>query len=149
MPRCYAADFLVNLANGVDTAGILTSATTIRPSIYFFAISVSGTPADNAVVWVWQRTTAAGTSTAVVPQALDPADPASLATAGENATIEPTYTAAALLFDIAINARATYNWWAQDGRGLKAPATAAAGAGLLPTHASSVAASITQVHFEE
>lgn len=147
--RCYSADYVAALNNGVDTNGVLTSAATIRPSIYFFTIGTTGTPADNAVIWIWQRYTAAGTSTAVTPQALDPADPASLASAGENATVEPTYTAAAILFNLGLNARATYNWWAQDGRGMKAPATAANGLGLLPTHASSTVATAITCHFAE
>ena len=147
--RAYSMDYIVNLANGVDTAGTLISASTIRPSIYFFTIGTTGTPADNAVIWIWQRCTAAGTVTAVTPQALDPADPASLASGGENASVEPTYTANAILFNLGLNARATYNWWAQDGRGMKSPATAANGLGLLPTHASSTVATATTQHFSE
>lgn len=149
MARCYSMDYVAALNNGVDTNGTLISAATIRPVIYFFTIGTTGTPADNAVIWIWQRCTAAGTVTAVTPQALDPNDPSALASGGENASVEPTYTSNAILFNLGLNARATYNWWAQDGRGLKMPATAAAGAGLLPTHASSTVATAVTQHFEE
>ena len=149
MGRRYSMDYVAALNNGVDTNGTLISAATVRPSIYFFTIGTTGTPADSAVIWIWQRCTAAGTVTAVTPQALDPADPASLSSGGENASAEPTYTANAILFNLGLNARATYNWWAQDGAGLKSPATAANGLGLLPTHASATVATAITQHFEE
>lgn len=119
-----------------------------RIEIYDVMFGSEGTPADNPFRWQLQRTTAAGTSTAVVPQALDPADAAALATAGENHTVEPTYTAAAILLDIPLNQRATFRWVAKDGCGLMIPATAAAGVGIKTPTASAVAVRST-VHFSE
>src|SRR3954471_9644026 len=88
----------------------LTSAATVRPKIYDFLVGSAATPADNAFELQLKRYTAAGTSTAVTPQALDPGDPAALASAGVNHSGEPTYTSNAILFDAAINQRATFRW---------------------------------------
>jgi hypothetical protein len=59
----------------------ITGATTLRPWVYDFYLSASAVPADNSILWYIQRSTAAGTSTAVTPQALDQ-DPASTTALG-------------------------------------------------------------------
>jgi len=122
----------------------------VRPSIYKMIMGVSGTPADNALTWAAQRATAAGTSTAVTPRALDSGDPASTTSAGQNHTVEPTYTSTIILFYMALNQRATYTWQAIDPLdGLKVPATASNGIGLYPTHASFTGNSDASIYFEE
>ena len=63
-----------------------------RGKLYDVIFGSEATPADNAFRYIVQRITAAGTSTAVTPQALDPGDAATEFDAGENHTIEPTYT---------------------------------------------------------
>jgi hypothetical protein len=95
-----------------------------------------------------QRCTAAGTSTAVVPQPLDPADATTEMDAGENHTIEPTYTAAAILLQIPLNQRATFRWVAAPGGELVAPATASNGLGIISPTGSAVVVS-AQLHVEE
>src|SRR3954463_4319344 len=102
----------------------LRSTTAIRPRIYDFILGSDATPADNAAEYVLQRTTTAGTSTSFTPVALDPGDPASLASFGQAHSAEPTYTAAALLLDIATNQRATFRWVAAPGGELVLPAAA-------------------------
>lgn len=119
-----------------------------RVEIYDVMFGSEGTPADNPFRWQIQRTSAAGTSTSVTPQALDAADAAAVTTAGENHTVEPTYTAGAILLDIPLNQRATFRWVAKDGCGLMIPATAAAGLGIKTPTASAVAIRST-VHFFE
>ena len=109
----------------------VTSATTIRPKIYEILIGSVATPADNAWEFLVGRTTAAGTSTAFTPVALDPGDPAATAAAGFNHSAEPTYTANASLLRIAGNQRAAVRWIAAPGGELVLPATAANGAGCL------------------
>ena len=59
--------------------------------------------------------------------------------AGENHTIEPTYTAAAIVLMIPLNQRATFRWVAAPGSELVAPATAANGFGIQTTTSSAVA----------
>jgi hypothetical protein len=120
-----------------------------RAKIYDLVFGSEGTPADVANLWQLQRATAAGTTTAVTPQALDPADAAAVTVAGENATVEPTYTSNAFLLTVALNQKATFRWIAAPGGELLIPATASNGIGIkTPTAGSSVAISAA-VHFEE
>src|SRR3990167_2046071 len=83
--------------------------------------------ADNPFLYVLQRCTAAGTSTGVVPQPLDPAECATEMDAGENHTVEPAHTA---------------------GGGLIFPATASNGIGIA-TPTSSAVAITAQAHVLE
>lgn len=108
----------------------LTSASTIRPKVYDLVLGSDATPADNAAEYVLQRYTAAGTVTAVTPQALDPGDPAALASAGEAHSAEPTYTANAIMLQWAQNQRATFRWVAAPEGEIVLPATAANGVGI-------------------
>lgn len=134
--RAYAVTGSRAVANSLKTVVGLTSAATVRPRIYDLIFGTSGTPADNALNWLLQRFTAAGTSSAATPVAIDPADPSALASGGQNHTVEPTYTASAYLLDIDANQRSTQRWVASPGGELILPATAANGAGLQTTHAS-------------
>jgi len=128
----------------------LTSAATIRPKIYDLVVGSDATPADNAGEFVLQRYTAAGTATAVTPQKLDPGDPSSLAGAGEAHSIEPTYTANAIMLQWAQNQRATFRWVASPGGEIVLPATAASGVGLQSISISGAAVNTNAtIHFEE
>jgi hypothetical protein len=115
---------------------------------YDLLVGSEASPADNPFLWSVQRCTAAGTSTAVVPQPLDPADATTEMDAGENHTIEPTYTAAAILLQIPLNQRATFRWVAAPGGELVAPATASNGLGIISPTGSAVVVS-AQLHVEE
>jgi hypothetical protein len=127
----------------------LRSTTAIRPHIYDFILGSDATPADNAAEYVLQRTTTAGTSTAFTPVAIDPGDPAATATFGQAHSAEPTYTAAALLLDIATNQRATFRWVAAPGGELVLPA-AANGVGLqVITVAGSAVNTVANIHWWE
>ena len=149
MPRPYSVDFL-DTNTVTTTQGGLTSAATIRPAIYDLTLGSEAAPVDQAARYNLERYTAAGTSTAVVPQALDPGDPASLAAAGENHSVEPTYTAAAILLSFPLHQRATYRWVANGpGREIKLPATAANGVGLITRSVSSAFVITCTMHFEE
>lgn len=147
----YSIDGTQNVASPDDsTLSVVADGTRPRRlKIYDFTVGSEATPADNALVHTAQRATAAGTATAVVPLALDPADAATEADAGENHTIEPTYTADAILWKIAANQRATYRWVAAPGGELVTPATAANGVGWFTTHASFTGLVNAVVHFEE
>lgn len=134
--RRYEIDGQRAVASPTKTILGLTGATTIRPFIFDWMIGASAAPADNAVLWYFQRDTAAGTSTAVTPSALDPADPASTTTAGQNHTVEPTYTAGAILGHLALNQRASHRWIGDPNGPFVVPATANNGIGLYPVHSS-------------
>ena len=109
----------------------------------------SATPADNAIQWFLQRYTAAGTSTAVTPTALDPGDPAATSTAGQNHSVEPTYTASLILFHLALNQRATHRWIADPNGPIVIPATANNGVGLYPVNAAFTGNVDAAIMFEE
>jgi hypothetical protein len=137
------------VASPTATALVLVSTSAIRPEIYDMIVGSSATPADNALTIKVQRFTAAGTTTALTPQALDPADPASTSTAGKTATAEPTYTANAILWHIALNQRATHRWVADPRGPLKLPATASNGAGLYYVHSSFTSNVDSTIFFNE
>jgi hypothetical protein len=80
--------------------------------------------------WRLQRSTTTGTTTAVVAAPLDPDDPAATTTAGQNATADPTYTAATEIIDLPLNQRASYRWVAAPGGEIVVPATANNGLGF-------------------
>lgn len=127
----------------------LTTTTAIRPRIYDVLLGVSGSPADNAILWNMQRYTAAGTATSVTPTALDSGDPAATASAGKAHTVDPTYTSGAVLFNLALNQRASHRWVAAPGGEIVLPATASNGAGLYATHASFTGNIDGTIMFEE
>lgn len=136
-------------ASAPETILGVTSTTAIRPQIYEMLLGSSATPADNALLWYVQRNTAAGTSTAVTPTAMDSGDPASTATAGKNHTVDPTFTANLYLFYLALNQRASHRWIADTEGALVIPATANNGAGLWLTHASFTGNCDASLYFQE
>jgi hypothetical protein len=149
MSRRYSIDGSRNVSSPTKSVLGLTSAASIRPEIYFMVLSVSATPGDNALQWLIQRYTAPGTNTAVTPQKIDPGDPVSLASAGENHTAEPTYTAGEVLLNVALNQRGTYPWYANEGAGLKLPAVANNGIGIQPVHSTMTGQVEATAHYAE
>lgn len=143
--RFFAPGTIAAVSSAFKTTQVLTSAATVRPKIYSFVLSTLGAAADGVLEWIIQRFTVAGTTTAVTPRNIDPTDPSTAAaSAGTNASAEPTYTANSSLFDQGLNQRATYTWNAwTEGAQLCAPATAANGIGIACL--SSVAPAFTGV----
>jgi len=101
-----------------------------RMKILDFSLGFEGTPADVACRADFQRCTTAGTSTAVTPQPRDAADAASSFTAGQNHTIEPTYTANAIQHSVSFNQRSWVRWVAAPGDEIVVPTTANNGIGI-------------------
>lgn len=149
MGRRYSIDGQRVVNSAGKTILGLTGATTIRPRIYDLLIGCSDTPSDQAIKWFMQRSTAAGTSTSVTPTALDPGDPAATSSAGQNHSVEPTYTAGAILFHLALNQRATHRWIADPNGPIVVPATANNGAGLYPVNSAATPTVDAMIHFEE
>ena len=129
----------------------LISAATIRPRLYDLIIGCAATPADQAANWAVQRFTADGTGgTLFAPVAIDPGDPAALATSRQApVTTEPTYTASAFVFQASVNQRATFRWVSAPNGELIAPATAANGLGAKTEAATGVAAHEVSIWWEE
>lgn len=145
----YAAQ-LNRTASATLPVGSLTADATTprRQKLYEFVWGSEATPADGVFQLTIQRCTAAGTSTAVTAQALDPADAAALADVGENHTIDATQTANAIVFAMGINQRSSFRWVAAPGSELVAPATASNGFALNTPTAATVAVTAT-IYFEE
>src|SRR5207249_5136929 len=119
-----------------------------RGRIYDWIFGSEAAAADNAFLWQIQRHTAAGTSTAVTPIALTPADAATEADAGENHTVDVTATANAILLSIPLNQRPTFRWQATPEGELVYPATASNGLHVRTPTSAAVAVTST-VHFDE
>lgn len=127
-----ATDFQ-RTASATLSLGSMTADAT-RPRRLFVDKIIVGSeaaPADTQILWTVQRCTAAGTNTGVTPTMLDPADPATEYDAGENHSVEPTYTAGAILLNLPVNQRGTFTWQPTKERGeLVMPATASNGFGI-------------------
>lgn len=124
-----------NAALAGRTMLTLISAATIRPRLIAAVYSQIGAVVlDSNWEVTGRRFTAPGTTTAVTPASTDSADPASVLTAGSNATVEPTYTPDSTFTDFGINPRSTYRWVAYDPRDeIIMPATAGNGLGFVLT----------------
>jgi len=151
MPRRYAiAGKFTPVTSSIKTALVLVATAAVRPTIYDFSVGTSGTPADNSSQWQLQRFSAQGTSTAVVPAALDSGDPTATSLAGQNNTVEPTYTANTVVFGpLDLNMRATFRWVAAPGGELICPATAASGIGVGTLSSAYTGQSDCLVHYWE
>lgn len=148
----YSADFLRDLSTTATWGSFGASSGTQarRIKLLYLAVGSEETPADAAIQLTAQRYTAAGTSTAVTPQPLDPADAAFLGVAGENHSVEPTYTAAAIVLNVAFHQRAGFVYYAPPGAEITVPATNAAGIGFQTDAISSGTPSSTMtVHLLE
>jgi hypothetical protein len=146
----YSAQFN-RAASAAAAVGTITADATTprRQKIYDILVGSEAAPADFAFLWTLDRCTTAGTSTAVTPTKLDPADAAALADAGENHTAEPTFTAGEVALSIPLNQRATIRWVASPGGELIIPAVASNGIGIRTPTAGAAAAITASVHFEE
>ncbi len=147
--RRYSVIGNQNIASPDDTLLGITSTAAVEPAIVYMGLSSADTPGDVAVLWSIGRYTAAGTLTAFTPINLGPSVVASTTTAGNNHTVEPTYTSNAVLFYLALNQRATHSLVFDPEGGIAAPATANNGLGIYPTHASSTILTHGSIHFHE
>jgi hypothetical protein len=128
----FSADFqrTASTTASLGSIGAVSTTQARRGRIMDIMFGSEATPADAAILWTIQRYTAAGTSTAVTPQKLDPADAAFLGQAGENHTIEPTYTAGEIVLNLPLNQRATFRWVPSPGGEPVWPAQTANGFGI-------------------
>lgn len=148
--RAYSVDGQRAVNNPTKTALTLTGGTTWRARLFYLTVGSSAAPADNALVWYIQRSTAAGTSTGDTPSALDTNySPAANTTCGVNHTVEPTYTAGAILWHLAPNQRATPQLLLDPDAPLATPLTSNNGFGLYPVHASFTGTVDFCCHFDE
>lgn len=118
-----------------------------------FELDIGQSAAPNAtdcdVLYDVSRQTGAGTSTAMTPNPLDPADAVALTVGAVNFTVEGTITANSSLWSKPVNQRNSATWQAAPGSELVWPATNLAGIavrGLSPTYVGTVQAA---AFFEE
>jgi hypothetical protein len=99
------------LTTTVKTAlGVQQPASTLkgRIELYQLILSSAATPADNSIEWIVQKTSTAGTSTAVTPTDVDDASNTAVGAAGQTFTAEPTAVSNTILLDIGLNQRSPY-----------------------------------------
>ncbi len=148
----YMAAGTITIVTGTpgDSAlGVIASALT-RARLYYFVCSAYGTPvADNVLEWLVRRFTADGTGTAVTPARVDLASPAAQLSAKQNYTVEPTYDAVNIMEDLGVHQRSLVQWNAQPRGEIIIPATAGAGLGFTPIHASYASTATAVAHWEE
>ena len=138
-------------ASAPQTAVGLTSGGTNlkRVFIYYILFGSTATPADNALLYEAQRFTASGTgSTTTAPTTLS-GDTASDTSSAQAHTVDPTYTANAILGYWPVNQRATHAFQADPDGQMVGPATASNGIGIWGTHASFTGNWSAMVHFYE
>lgn len=131
--RAYSVSGPSATGTANKTAVSLVGGTTVRPRVYEFTAGITTAPnsTDQQMEFACGRwATSAGTAgSAPTPNPVDPADVASLTTAGITHSAEPTY-ASTYFFDNAMNQRAAFRWVATPGYELINPATATTGIGL-------------------
>jgi len=133
MARYAVSNTLGGTQQAISTAYkslvILTAATATLTSakVFEFGLGTNGTPAENALEWIVERQTAAGTATAITPNALNSVNRAAGTVGAANATAEGTITANSALFYKGIHQRASYRWVASPDSELIIPATNLAG----------------------
>lgn len=131
--RYAATGVQATVAATPDTCLTVLATTLTRGRINDSIMSQSAAPADSIVVWTIQRFTAVGTEGAgVTPAKLDLGAPVAQLDAGEDHSVEPTYTAGTELLEFDLNQRATFRWVAAPDSELVVPATASAGIGWEP-----------------
>lgn len=129
------ADQTITSSPGATLVGV-TASTLTRARLVEILAGVEGTPADQIIRWLVRRYTAAGTATAVTPGEEDLDGPVAQLSAGSNHTVEPTYAGTALL-DLPVHLRNQFIFRARSPeKGFLIPATAAAGIGVTPIHAT-------------
>lgn len=144
----YSAPLHGTMSTSATLAVVGAAGTARRGRIIDIVTGVDGTPGDTAVQLQFQRFTAAGTTTAVTPVPVDPADAACTTAAGQVATVEPTYTANQIVLQLVFNQRSTVRWFAAPGEEIVWPATAGSGVGAKPVVSPSLDAYVNVI-FDE
>lgn len=133
MARAYVVNGPSATGTANKTAVSIVGGTTVRIRVAEFSVGMTTAPnsTDQQLEFGLGRwTTSAGTAgSAPTPNPVDPADVASVATAGITHSAEPTY-ASTYFMDQALNQRAMFRHVAIPGFEFVNPATATTGVGL-------------------
>ena len=120
-----------------------------RLRFFFLSVACTGTPGDVQIEILVQRYSADGTNSAITPKPIDFADAASLSVAGDNHTVEPTYTAAEVMLWDSFHQRGRLVWYAAPGGEIVTPATNEAGLGIQTDASSGTPTAVATMHAEE
>jgi hypothetical protein len=147
----YAGVGTQTVANPADTTMTLTGIVARRGKLYELIQSQISAPADITVKTTVQRITAIGTGTGFTALPLDPSAPGAQLVCNVNHTVEPTYTASAILLEFGMNQRATFRWVAYPGGEIIIPAVVAEGVGIFTVDVAAAATPDVEVtaHWEE
>ena len=147
--------FCGGVASGTDKSFLnlhnVAASPTSRARIFYVTCGSDDTPADQAMRLLIGRTTAVGTEGAgFTPNNLDPVGPAGAWDFGVGVfSVEPTYTANKELIVVSINQRATYQFYANEGKELICAATQNNGLGIKSKASTSTQAYEATVQFTE
>lgn len=150
----YAATGLqtaVEVSPGETILSLFAAGTTTRGGLYYFSISTrAGTMADQVQTAQLQRTTVQGTEGAgVVPAALDGGAPGAILDAGEDHSVEPTFTAATEMFEQDVHVRNTVQVQLQPDGHILVPATTANGITMRSFSATYTGGAAVTMHYRE
>lgn len=98
---------VVEASPGETILSLFNPVTTTRGEIFYFSLGASGVQADQTQVGQLQRTTVQGTEGAGVTPAPFDLAPAALMDAGEDHSVEPTFTSATELWEEPVHVRNT------------------------------------------
>ncbi len=140
----------VETSPGETIINLFSPGTTRKAEIGYVALSAGGTMADQVQRAQIQRTTVVGTEGAgVVPGEDDPDGPAAIFDAGEDHSVEPTYTAGAELWDEDIHVRNTPQIQLQQDMRWKLVAVASNGIAIRSFSAVYTGSARATIHFLE
>lgn len=152
MARFSASGLSGALTTTIKTAlGIQQPAATLKGRLELFGLVLSSaaTPADNAIEWIVQKTSTAGTSTAVTPTDVDDASNTAVGVAGQTFTAEPTVVSNTILLDIGLNQRSPYIVMLGPGFEWPIANTASRGIGVGAKHPSATPTVIATAYWRE
>lgn len=133
----------------VGVGSIETPGAGMRRVAIYDLIFGSSTAGDTQFLFQLNRSTTAAVGTPVVPNALDPADPAAVTITKQNLTVQGANTAGAIPIGVPQNQRATFRWQCREGKEVIIPAVANNGVHInTPVSLLTPTATVT-VNFEE
>lgn len=153
MPKFLVPGNQATLTTTYKTGALIhaTTAALTRGQVTELIMGPTGVPnaTDCSIQWDLSKISAAGTSSAFTPNPADNAAVA-LATAGVNATVEPTVTANSSRFNVGANQRQCIRWFAAGTDDeMVFPATANNGFALRALSTNYAAAVAAQINFRE
>lgn len=140
----------VEVSPGETVLSLFSPGTTHEAEIFYASVAAGGTMADQVQRAIFQRSTVQGTEGAgVVPAPFDGDKPASIADAGEDHSVEPTFTSATELWEEDVHIRALAQIQLQPTAHWIVPNVAANGITLVTFSATYIGTAHGTMHFLE